>query len=169
MSGPKGQGMTAIYTIGYEGARLEDLIATLHSQGVARVLDVREIAQSRRPGFSKRALSEALAASGIGYTHDKRLGDPKNGREAARAGRLDLFQQIFERHLEQPSTLEALSSAAETVSAEPTALLCFERNPKTCHRTLVAQHLAVVCSLSVRHLGVVEHGKLGSAPRARAA
>lgn len=161
--------MKTVYTIGYEGARLEDLIATLSSQGITRVLDVREIAQSRRPGFSKRALSEALAASGIGYSHDKRLGDPKDGREAARAGRFNDFHRIFGRHLEQPTTLEALESAAETVTAEPTALLCFERDPKTCHRTLVAQRLADVCSLSVRHLGVVGHGKRSSAPMARAA
>lgn len=158
-----------IYTIGYEGARVDDLVATLSLQGIEHVLDVRELPQSRRPGFSKRALAEALSAAGIGYSHDRRLGDPKPGREAARAGRFDIFRQIFTRHLAQPSTVEALSEAAKTVSSQPTALLCFERDPKTCHRTLVAQRLADVCSLSVRHLGVVEHAKRGSFPAARAA
>lgn len=161
--------MTTIYTIGYEGAQLTDFIATLSSQGITHVLDVREIAQSRRPGFSKKALAQALAAEGIEYSHDKRLGDPKEGRDAARAGRYDVFQHIFGRHLEKPETQHALASAAETVRSGPTALLCFERNPKTCHRALVAERLADVCSLSVRHLGVVEHGKRSSAPTARAA
>jgi len=149
--------MITLFTIGYEGASIEDFVASLALAGVQQVLDVREIAQSRRRGFSKNGLAEALRASGIDYSHSRQLGDPKPGREAARRGDLDQFKRIFAAHLALPETREALSDAAELVQRAPTALLCFERNPQHCHRTLVAEQLAGVCSLSVRHLGVVEN------------
>lgn len=149
--------MTTVFTIGYEGASVEDLVASLALAGVQHVLDVREIAQSRRRGFSKNGLADALRAGGIEYSHSRQLGDPKPGREAARRGDFDQFKRIFEAHLTLPETREALSDAAALVQRAPTALLCFERNPQHCHRTLVAKRLAEVCSLSVRHLGVVEN------------
>jgi uncharacterized protein (DUF488 family) len=75
--------MGILLTVGYEGASLEDLIATLQGSDVQRLLDVRAVAQSRRRGFSKNALTEALAKGGISYTHLRQLGDPKEGREAS--------------------------------------------------------------------------------------
>jgi uncharacterized protein (DUF488 family) len=149
--------MTTVYTIGYEGASLDDFVATLAFAGVKHVLDVREIAQSRRRGFSKNGLADALRLSGITYSHSRQLGDPKPGREAARRGEMDQFRTIFDAHLSLPETQAALSDAAELVQLTPTALVCFERNPQHCHRTLVAQRLTALCSASVRHLGVVEH------------
>lgn len=149
--------MTTVFTIGYEGATLEDFVATLQHSSVERVLDVREVAQSRRRGFSKNALAAALADVGIGYTHLRQLGDPKAGREAARRGDIEEFQSIFEGHLELPETKEALLTAADICQTEATVLLCFERNPQLCHRTLVAKRLTDLCSLSVRHLGVVHN------------
>jgi uncharacterized protein (DUF488 family) len=158
-----------LYTIGYEAAALEDFIATLQLAGVERVLDVREVAQSRRRGFSKNLLAAALSAVGIGYTHLRQLGDPKEGREAARRGDIAGFQSIFEDHLELPETKDALATAAEICQCEATVLLCFERNPQLCHRTLVAKRLTDLCSLSVRHLGVVHNGVERFRPVAQAA
>ena len=149
--------MTTVFTIGYEGASLDDFVATLAMTGVKHVLDVRQLAQSRRRGFSKNGLAETLRLSGITYSHTRQLGDPKPGREAARRGEIDQFRAIFEAHLALPETRAALADAAELVQLLPTALLCFERNPQHCHRTLVAQRLTDLCSASVRHLGVVEH------------
>ena len=149
--------MTAIYTIGYEGAAMADLIATLKLQGVEQLLDVREIAQSRRPGFSKTALSASLSSAGIQYSHYRQLGDPKAGREAAREGKIAEFQAIFSAHLSMPATIAALNDAATVAASAPSVLLCYERSPLNCHRGLVAERLAELCSLSVRHLGVVEH------------
>jgi uncharacterized protein (DUF488 family) len=149
--------MTTVYTIGYEGAALDDFVATLALAGVKHVLDVREVAQSRRRGFSKNALAEALRLGGITYSHVRQLGDPKPGREAARRGEMAQFRAIFDAHLSLSETYAALLAAAELVQRTPTALVCFERNPQHCHRTLVAQRLTELCSASVRHLGVVEH------------
>ena len=59
-----------IFTIGYEGATLCDFLATLQLAGVQSVLDVREVAQSRRRGFSKTALAEALKEVGSSLPRD---------------------------------------------------------------------------------------------------
>lgn len=149
--------MTTFFTIGYEGASLRDFIDTLTEAGVEHVLDVRELPQSRRPGFSKRALSEALEEAGISYSHCKQLGDPKHGREAARRGDMDEFRMIFEAHLDLVASKEALEESANTVCRAPTVLLCYERNPNGCHRSLVAKRLLGLRSLQVQHLGVRSH------------
>ena len=78
-----------IFTIGYEGVTQGEFLAALEGAGVARVIDVRALPLSRRPGFSKTPLKNALAEVGIDYVHLKALGTPPEGREAARKGRHD--------------------------------------------------------------------------------
>ncbi|MBM3927915.1 MAG: DUF488 domain-containing protein, partial [Sphingomonadales bacterium] len=56
-----------IYTIGYEGATQGEVIAALERAGVKRVIDVRQLPLSRRPGFSKSSLAASLAERGIDY------------------------------------------------------------------------------------------------------
>ena len=156
--------METVYTIGYEGASLADFLATLQDAGIGHVLDVRELPQSRRPGFSKRSLTEALLGVGITYTHSKQLGDPKPGREAARRGDMDAFTAIFSAHLDLPQTGEALQAAVEIVTEKPTVLLCYERDPKCCHRALVGQRIKELHPLNIRHLGVRENVAARSKP-----
>jgi uncharacterized protein (DUF488 family) len=141
-------------TIGYEGASLADFISTLIAAGVERVIDVRQIAQSRRPGFSKNAFKSALDQAGIDYHHIKQLGDPKQGREAARAGNFSLFREIFDTHMRLPASEDALREAISLASEKKSALVCFERDPKHCHRTIVAQQMTVLSSLQITNLGV---------------
>lgn len=141
-------------TIGYEGASLADFVATLIRAGIKRVIDVREIAQSRRPGFSKSAFSAALNAADIEYHHIRQLGDPKHGREAARAGKMDLFRHIFSAHMELTASQNALREALQLATEEQAVLVCYERDPKDCHRTIVAAHLAALGSFETVHLGV---------------
>ena len=129
--------MTAkrIFTIGYEGATQDELIAVLAKAGVGRVIDVRAVPNSRKPGFSKNVLAAALTEAGIDYVHLKALGTPAEGREAARKGRFAEMERIYAAQLETP---EAAAESARMVSlAEetPSALLCFERDPAHCHRT----------------------------------
>ena len=50
-----------IFTIGYENATVPDFVAALTQAGVKRVIDVRAVPNSRRPGFSKTPLRTALA------------------------------------------------------------------------------------------------------------
>ena len=99
-----------IFTIGYEGATVSEFIAALQQAGVTRVIDVRAIANSRRPGFSKTPLRNALAEADIDYVHLRALGTPADGRAAARAGRDADLARIYAGQLELP---EAIAEAAQ--------------------------------------------------------
>ncbi len=77
-----------LFTVGYEGKTVDELLDALKGAGIELLIDVRAVAASRRPGFSKTALAGALAEQGIDYLHLRPLGTPKAGREAARKGRI---------------------------------------------------------------------------------
>jgi len=145
---------TLLNTIGYEGASLDDFLATLIAAEVRCLLDVRELPISRRKGFAKRALSEALRDAGIEYIHLKGLGDPKPGREAARRKDYTTFRKIFSTHLNSDSAKGDLKIASDFALAGGTCLMCFERDPHTCHRELVAVAVRDSLPVEIRHLGV---------------
>ena len=131
-----------IFTIGYEGATMGDFLAALRSAGVERVIDVRALPLSRRPGFSKSPLKAALEEAGIDYVHLKALGTPAAGRAAARARRHAELERIYASQLELP---EAIAQGAQMIALaheKPSALLCFEREPEQCHRTLLLKAVA---------------------------
>lgn len=141
MNGPATSETPPLATIGYQSATLADVIARLSAAGVEVVVDVRAIAASRRPGFSKTTLAASLAEAGIGYVHLRALGTPKAGREAARAGRVGEMRAIFEAHLEEPDAQAQLAQAAGLAAERPAALLCFEADAAGCHRAVIAEHL----------------------------
>lgn len=143
-----------LHTIGYEGASLDDLISTLQLAGVEMLVDIRERAQSRRKGFSKTALSEALADAGIEYRHYRELGDPKEGREAARSGDWVRFSEVFGQVLRSDAAQAALGEIEETAAHYTICLLCYEREPKSCHRKIVSDELEARLDVSTKHLGV---------------
>lgn len=129
--------MTTIFTIGYEGATMADFLATLTRAGVERVIDVRALPLSRRPGFSKSSLAAELKAVGIDYVHLKPLGTPKRGRDAAKKGDRATLEAVYAEQLDLPQA-QAAAARMRTLAAEkPSALLCFERDPHMCHRTLL--------------------------------
>jgi len=131
-----------IFTIGYEGTTVSEFIAALKSAGVERVIDVRALPLSRRPGFSKSPLRAALEQENIEYIHLKALGTPAEGRTAARAGRHDDLERIYAGQLELPEALAQSAQMLELAREKPTALLCMERDPVHCHRTLLIQAVA---------------------------
>ena len=131
-----------IFTIGYEGVTQAEFLAALKGAGVARVIDVRALPLSRRPGFSKTPLKNALAEVGIDYVHLKALGTPPEGREAARKGRHDELKRIYAGQLELPEAIVAGAQMRELAAEKPSALLCFERAPEGCHRSLLLKAIA---------------------------
>lgn len=137
-----------VATIGYEGATPARLIQTLHEAGIATLVDVRALANSRRPGFAKRALSAALTEAGIGYVHMPALGTPAEGRAAVRSGRPGVMRRIFGAHLKGAEAQAALADLADRARREPVCLLCLEADPANCHRTLVAEAIG----LPITHL-----------------
>lgn len=139
-------------TIGYEGATPATLVAALRAAGVAAVIDVRALANSRRPGFAKRALSAALEEAGIGYAHLPALGTPAEGRAAVRAGRPAAMRPIFLRHLEGTEPQAALAGLIARSRREAVCLLCLEADPAHCHRSLVAEAVHLATGAALRHL-----------------
>ncbi len=137
-----------VATIGYEDVTPPRLLAALRGAGIATLVDVRALANSRRPGFAKRALSAALAEAGIGYLHLPALGTPAAGRQAVRAGDPATMRRIFGAHLEGAEAQAALAGLRDLARRQPVCLLCLEADPAQCHRTLVAEAL----DLPIRHL-----------------
>ncbi len=131
-----------IFTIGYEGTTVPDFLTALKQAGVERVIDVRALPLSRRPGFSKSALNAALGQVGIEYVHLKELGTPPDGRAAARAGRHAELQRIYAGQLELPEAMAQAALMLDLAAERPSALLCMEREPANCHRTLLLNAVA---------------------------
>jgi uncharacterized protein (DUF488 family) len=131
-----------IFTIGYEGTTVPEFITAITKAGVERVIDVRALPLSRRPGFSKSALRAALEEAGIEYTHLKALGTPAEGRAAARAGRHEDLKRIYAGQLELPEAIAQGAEMLELAREKPSALLCMEREPAHCHRTLLVDAFA---------------------------
>jgi uncharacterized protein (DUF488 family) len=131
-----------IFTIGYEGTTVPEFISALREAGVERVIDVRALPLSRRPGFSKSPLKAALEESGIEYLHLKALGTPAEGRAAARSGRHTDLERIYAGQLELPEAIAQSAQMLELAREKPSALLCMEREPAHCHRTLLLNAVA---------------------------
>jgi len=144
---------TPLATIGYQGATMPEFLAALEAAGVELLVDVRAVTSSRRPGFSKHALTAHLATVGIEYLHLRGLGTPADGRAAARAGRHDRLRTIYGAHLATPAAESDLAVLSDIVrSGRRACLLCFEADPAHCHRSLVAGALAGHVPLEVVHL-----------------
>jgi uncharacterized protein (DUF488 family) len=126
-----------IFTIGYEGTTMDAFLATLRGAGVEQVIDVRALPLSRRPGFSKNILAATLKDSGIGYVHLKALGTPKAGRDAAKKGYWRTMERVYEGQLHLPEAQAQAAQLRNLAAEKPSALLCFERDPKHCHRTML--------------------------------
>lgn len=126
-----------VFTIGYENASVDEVLAALTAAGVKQVADIRAIAASRRPGFAKSALTANLASAGIGYRHFRALGTPKEGRDAAKRGDRATLERVYASQLQLPEAQAEAAGLRDLAAERPTALLCFERDPAMCHRSLL--------------------------------
>lgn len=135
-------GPMKLFTIGYEGATQAEFIATLQAAGVEQIIDVRAVPLSRRPGFSKNVLAASLREAGIEYVGLKALGTPAEGREAARKGRHEVLERVYANQLELPEAIVQAAQMRELAEEKSSALLCFERDPAGCHRTLLIKAVA---------------------------
>jgi uncharacterized protein (DUF488 family) len=131
--------MPPLSTIGYEGKTLDEFLGELLAGRIELVIDVRAVASSRRPGFSKTALAGALRERGIDYFHLRPLGTPAAGREAARKGRIAEMRAIYAEQLETPEAQLALEQALAEAGERRAALLCYEKEAPDCHRSMLAE------------------------------
>ena len=129
-----------LFTIGYEQTPAKAVLDELEQAGVKLLVDVRAVASSRRPGFSKSQLAAGLDERGIAYLHLRGLGTPKEGRLAARAGEYKTLQKIYTRHLKTAQAKEELDELSALVKQSgPVCILCYERDHRHCHRHWIAE------------------------------
>lgn len=125
-----------LFTIGYEGRALDELLAELQSNRIERVIDVRELPLSRRRGFSKTPLGELLREHAIEYVHLKAAGNPYRREEIPR----DELLAKYARYL--ADTGPAIAEVVNAARGHRVALLCYERAPSECHRSVLAKRIA---------------------------
>ncbi|MGH3718299.1 MAG: DUF488 family protein [Pseudonocardiaceae bacterium] len=146
MTGPQ------LVTVGYEGRSADEIVAELCAAEVTVLIDVRLTPLSRKPGLSKRRLSQQLYMAGIRYVHLPSLGNPRDNRDPFRASdpaALERFRGI----LRAPEGAAGVEEVAELVEDTIVALLCFERESYRCHRQLIADRLHELYPLlTVRHV-----------------
>lgn len=143
-----------VHTIGYEGSNIEDFVATLILAKISVLVDIRELPLSRKKGFSKNVLGEILKRHRIEYVHLKGLGDPKAGRTAAKSGDHQEFLKIFRKHMKSSEAQADLRTAIEISQSQNACFVCFERDPKCCHRNIVVNELVERTGQAVKHIGV---------------
>ncbi|QXJ21360.1 DUF488 domain-containing protein [Actinomadura graeca] len=155
-------GETGLIGIGYQGHDLPSFLARLSAENVSLVVDVRLNPISRKRGFSKRALSEALESAGIGYEHAQPLGNPKDNR-AGFGGSPKELQDARLRYaevLDAPAAREWLTAIATWAIDRKVALLCFEADQTRCHRDMVATEVH-----RLSRIFSSEHGGVTPGPR----
>lgn len=145
-------GAGKLWTIGYGAAGVPGFVAALKAAKIGTLIDVREIANSRRAGFSKRALAASLDEAGIAYIHMKALGTPKAGREASRRGDKNTMRRIFEARLAEPESQLALAETASLAKQGRVCIMCLEHDWRDCHRAIVAEHIQTEFGLTPQHL-----------------
>jgi len=134
--------MRQLFTIGYEQAKPGAVLTELKRAKIDLLVDTRAVAASRRPGFSKRVLAASLDDAGIAYVHLQKLGTPAEGRAAARSGDVDTLWKIYDKHIKKVEPQAELAELVSLIkSGKRIALLCYCRDPKTCHRSRIVANV----------------------------
>jgi uncharacterized protein (DUF488 family) len=149
--------MTAplVHTVGHSTRPLEELLRILREAGVKELVDVRSAPGSRRnPQFGAVALSEALAAEGVSYTHEPGLGGFRKPRpDSPNRGWTHPAFVGYADHMATSEFRAALERVEGAARARSACLMCAEAQWWRCHRRLVADAL-VVRGWNVLHLGL---------------
>ena len=139
---------SVLFTVGYEGRQQGELLAMLAANKVDRVIDIRELPLSRRRGFSKTPLGEALRGAGIEYVHLRIAGNPY------RRERNDMPREVllakYDAHVDESP--EVVREVAASARGRRAALLCYEAAPEECHRSRLAPRVAAELDCVVRDL-----------------
>ena len=123
-----------IYSVGYEGLTVAGLLERLRQSRVEELVDVRANPYSRRPGFSKKKLSESLAAAAIAYRHEPLLGNAFRDVED-----FDAAMALMRDHLAGGEPAEAVGRLVALADGRRIAVLCLENDQRRCHRQVVLE------------------------------
>jgi uncharacterized protein (DUF488 family) len=135
----------AIFTIGHSTLSIETFLALLQAYGIERLADIRTIPRSRHnPQFNDAALAESLKARHLEYLHLKALGGLRRPRKDSRntGWRNESFRG-FADYMQTEEFRDALAALIRMGRERRVAIMCAEAVPWRCHRSLVADALAV--------------------------
>jgi uncharacterized protein (DUF488 family) len=155
-----------VATIGVYGFSAETFLAALRGAGVELLLDVRQrrgVRGSEYAWANSKRLQAALDAAGIAYEHRlelapttelRRLQYREDEREGVgKRSRVRLAREYAERYTSEIlDAVDLEELAADLPAGGTTALLCVERDPEACHRSLIAQRLGDRHGITVVHL-----------------
>lgn len=146
-----------LYTIGYQERSLKAFISLLEERGAGVLVDVRDTPWSRKPGFSKRDLAEALAGAGIEYVHAGFAGNPKSIRKGNHE---DVLARYYNYLLDTPWIFDRLTALLEPIyaSGRSACLMCYERHPDDCHRSVLTREWAKRSSIEVAIVHLAPEG-----------
>jgi len=129
-----------MFTIGYEGRGIHDFLGQLKERRVEILLDIRDNPISRNRDFCKSRLELVLAREGIRYEHMKGLGTPKPIRDQFKmSGNKERFVRSFDKFLATRG--DDLNSLYAEVITSVCCVMCVERDPEWCHRSLVGERI----------------------------
>jgi len=143
---------TAVYTAGYEGESVDFFFQKLIRAGVQRIIDVRSNPVSRKYGFSRRTLERLSDKLAIQYCHFRDVGVPSTWR--AKLTCYSDYQKVlnmYERRV-LPKAGDSCTRISELMQEIPSVLVCYERDPRYCHRNRLALRISDRCGLEVKHL-----------------
>ena len=143
--------MPTFMTIGYQGRTVDDVVAMLEAADVKVLVDVRLTPLSRKPGLSKNRLAARLREAGIDYRHLPQLGNPRDNRDAFRRHE-EAAVARYRDELRTPEGQAALGQLIRLARQQRVALMCFEADPATCHRSMVADALGEIGPVRTVHL-----------------
>jgi uncharacterized protein (DUF488 family) len=155
-----------LVTVGVYDWTLETFLDALRREAVAQLLDLRQRRGVRGPQYAwanSKRLQAALAEAGISYEHLPELAPTTELRqlqyaEDARQGvgkrsRERLAPEYVTRFTSERLDAADLAPIVESMPADDAvALLCVERDPEACHRSLVAERIAERFGLALEHL-----------------
>lgn len=130
------------YTIGYEGKNIIQFIERLKLMNIEQLIDVREIALSRKNGFAKTALRKELDDNGIVYKHLPELGSPSVIRHKLKEDwNYVAFFKDYSKSLERPESQTALAELENLAHMRKSVIMCFEYTVEKCHRKILKEIL----------------------------
>ena len=140
---------TRILTVGHSNHPLETFVSLLQQHGVTTLADVRSAPYSRfNPQFNRKALDAALQAQGIAYLFfGHALGGRPEDRSCYEDGRVR-----YDRLARTPLYREGIDRVIETAEVEHLALMCAEKEPLDCHRTLLVGRSLAARNVAVAHI-----------------
>lgn len=143
---------SAIYTFGYQGVCVDGFLLKLLRLGIETVIDVRGNAVSRKYGFSKRTLNRLTKNVGIEYHHFPQLGvAPILRRKLERDADYQELWKIYHVDVLEKQ-LKARCELRRLLTGNASVLICYEANPKHCHRSRLAEVLSQDTGLRIQHI-----------------